>query len=74
MHKENYAKALPKTGSGEQAAYDLLSRDLMVRSARLGSNIALVRMDPPTPDIASKLVGLNAQFDQKPFALLISPT
>ncbi|MBI1494383.1 pyridoxal phosphate-dependent decarboxylase family protein [Halocynthiibacter styelae] len=64
MKLDKYTKLLPKTGMGEQAAYDLLSHDIKVRSANLGSDIALAHMDPPTPGIASKLVGLNAQFNQ----------
>jgi glutamate/tyrosine decarboxylase-like PLP-dependent enzyme len=74
----NYAKQLPQVGLGEREVFSLLKNDIETYSANLGAEIALAHMDPPTPDIAAKLVGLNALFNQNllhpdlsPFASMI---
>ncbi|PCJ48006.1 MAG: aspartate aminotransferase family protein [Gammaproteobacteria bacterium] len=61
---KNYPKTLPQDGIGEDAAFDLVMIDIEAKSSRLGSPIAFAHMDPPTPDIASRLVGVNAQHNQ----------
>lgn len=56
--------ALPADGIGETAAFDLLSAAMQARSADLGAPDALAHMDPATPEIAARLVGLNAALNQ----------
>lgn len=56
--------ALPTDGMGEAAAFDLLSSVMRERSANLGALDALAHMDPATPEIAVRLVGLNAALNQ----------
>jgi glutamate/tyrosine decarboxylase-like PLP-dependent enzyme len=74
---ESLPDALPQRGIGEEAAWEELARAVETRSALLGSDIALAHMDPPTPEIAARLVGLNARYNQNllhpdlsPFATL----
>jgi len=64
---------LPDKGIGEDAAFDLFSEAILDRSAKLGSEIFFAHMDPPTPEISSKLVGLNAEFNQNMLHPHLSP-
>ena len=61
---ENYPNILPDKGIGEEAAFEQLCLDMNLQSAMLGSQTAFAHMDPPVPDIAAKLTGLNAQYNQ----------
>lgn len=54
----------PNKGLGEDYTYGLFEDAIRSKSARLGSDVFFAHMDPPTPKIAAKLVGLNAQFNQ----------
>jgi glutamate/tyrosine decarboxylase-like PLP-dependent enzyme len=54
----------PETGCGEKIAFDTFRDFVETRSANLGSATMLAHMDPPTPEIAFRLAGLNAQFNQ----------
>lgn len=56
--------ALPDTGIGDEQALALVGNVICEHSARLGDPHALAHMDPPTPQIAADLVGLNASVNQ----------
>jgi glutamate/tyrosine decarboxylase-like PLP-dependent enzyme len=54
----------PETGCGEKVAFNTF-RDLVeTKSAILDSETMFAHMDPPTPEIAFRLAGLNARFNQ----------
>ena len=55
---------LPEEGLGEDIAFDKVAEMVRDLSANLGAADALAHMDPPTPEIAAKLVGLNAAHNQ----------
>lgn len=55
---------LPEQGISEVAALRLVGGLAEERAARLGAPMALAHMDPPTPDIAARLAGLNARLNQ----------
>lgn len=54
----------PTDGQDEASVFDWFRREIETKSAKLGDKLAFAHMDPPTPDIASRLVGLNAKFNQ----------
>ena len=54
----------PVEGLDETAIFDWFENQIETKSAMLGGELAFAHMDPPTPDIASRLVGLNAKFNQ----------
>ena len=56
--------SLPETGIGDAAALTLFTDLVGSRSADLGAPDALAHMDPPTPALAARLVGLNAAHNQ----------
>ena len=56
--------SLPETGIGDAAALELFTGLVESRSAKLGAPDALAHMDPPTPELAARLVGLNAAHNQ----------
>lgn len=64
MEKFEFPKLLPKEGIGEEAAYALFEAAISERSTPLGDQKAFAHMDPPTPEIAAQIVGLNARFNQ----------
>jgi L-2,4-diaminobutyrate decarboxylase len=75
MH--NIPTSLPDNGRDEAEVFDWFRQQIESQSAMLGSDLAFAHMDPPTPEIASDLVGLNARFNQNllhpglsPFATL----
>ena len=51
-------------GIGEDHAFSEIADIVRRRSADLAAPDALAHMDPPPPDIAAKLVGLNAAHNQ----------
>ncbi|MFK8014771.1 MAG: aspartate aminotransferase family protein [Gammaproteobacteria bacterium] len=55
---------LPLDGVGDEAAWQWFARQIEAQSADLGAPTAFAHMDPPTPDLASRLVGLNARYNQ----------
>ena len=55
---DDYPNVLPEKGIGEAAAYEQVSRDVQHLSVKLGSQTAFAHMDPPVPDIASRLLSL----------------
>ena len=57
-------ESLLEQGLGEDHVLELLSRQAEERAAKLGDPRAVAHMDPPTPSIASELVGLNARLNQ----------
>ncbi len=57
-------KSFPENGQGEAEVYEWFRRQIETHSAMLGSEFALAHMDPPTPEIASDLAGLNARYNQ----------
>lgn len=59
-----FADALPELGTGEAAALALFTDLVESRSARLGAPEALAHMDPPVPEIAARLAGINAAHNQ----------
>jgi L-2,4-diaminobutyrate decarboxylase len=56
--------SFPIDGQSAESIFGWFKEQIETRSALLGSPLAFAHMDPPTPDIASRLVGLNAQFNQ----------
>ena len=56
--------SFPADGQDEAAVFKWFKAAIETRSAVLGDELAFAHMDPPTPDIASRLVGLNASFNQ----------
>ena len=54
----------PVDGHDEESVFDWFKSQIETKSAMLGAELAFAHMDPPTPDIASRLVGLNAKFNQ----------
>ncbi len=71
-------KNWPTDGWGEQKAQNFFEVAISERSAALGSHVFFAHMDPPTPSVASHLVGLNAAHNQNllhpdlsPFASLV---
>jgi len=63
----------PDRGMGEDAAYELFSKAVSSKSTELGNELFFAHMDPPTPEISSKLVGLNAGFNQNMLHPDLSP-
>jgi L-2,4-diaminobutyrate decarboxylase len=61
---DNIPDAFPKDGYGEEAVFNWFKREIETKSAMLGDDLAFAHMDPPTPEIASRLLGLNARFNQ----------
>lgn len=61
---DNIPDAFPKEGYGEEAVFNWFKREIEAKSAMLGDELAFAHMDPPTPEIASRLLGLNARFNQ----------
>ena len=55
---------LPTIGIGEDEAFRRVSAAVERLSAALGHPSSLAHMDPPTPDVAARLVGLNAAYNQ----------
>ena len=58
------SETLPERGIGEDEALAVVSREVERHSTHLGGPEALAHMDPPTPDVAARLVGLNAVHNQ----------
>ena len=56
--------SFPAYGRDEEVVFNWFKNEIETKSALLGSELAFAHMDPPTPDIAARLVGLNAQFNQ----------
>lgn len=54
----------PANGQDEETVFNWFKNEIETKSAILGADLAFAHMDPPTPDIAARLVGLNAQFNQ----------
>lgn len=54
----------PINGLNEETVFSWFKHEIETKSAMLGANLAFAHMDPPTPEIASRLVGLNAKFNQ----------
>jgi L-2,4-diaminobutyrate decarboxylase len=54
----------PTDGSDQEVVFTWFKKTIEIQSALLGDDLAFAHMDPPTPDIASRLVGLNAQYNQ----------
>ncbi|MEL6965036.1 MAG: pyridoxal-dependent decarboxylase, partial [Pseudomonadota bacterium] len=63
----------PAYGLGEREALRLVGDVARAHSARLGDPDVLAHMDPPTPNIASELVGLNASLNQNLLHTDLSP-
>lgn len=61
---DNIPDAFPKDGYGEEAVFSWFKREIETKSAMLGDDLVFAHMDPPTPEIASRLLGLNARFNQ----------
>ncbi len=57
-------KSFPEQGQGEDLTFSFFEQKIRELSTPLGGKTALAHMDPPTPDIAAKLVGLNAEYNQ----------
>lgn len=55
---------LPESGHNAADVLALFEMEMGRQSAILGSEIAFAHMDPPTPAIASRLVGINASLNQ----------
>ena len=70
---QGFPTELPLDGIGDAAAFALFSTAIQSRSARLGDVNALAHMDPPPLDIAARLVGLNAAFNQNMLHREVSP-
>jgi glutamate/tyrosine decarboxylase-like PLP-dependent enzyme len=70
---QGFPTELPLNGIGDAAAFALFSTAIQSRSARLGDVHALAHMDPPPLDIAARLVGLNAEFNQNMLHREVSP-
>jgi L-2,4-diaminobutyrate decarboxylase len=65
--------SFPANGQDEEAVFAWFQSKINSKSAMLGSDLAFAHMDPPTPEIAARLVGLNAQFNQNLLHLDLSP-
>lgn len=61
---QKYSKSLPDFGIGDKAAYEMISGDVSGLSMALDAPMFFAHMDPPPSEIAAKLVGLNAQYNQ----------
>ena len=59
-----FSKTLPYLGVGEGRAFEVFQEAIKTKSTRLGSDVFFAHMDPPTPEIVSNLVGLNARYNQ----------
>lgn len=66
-------KSFPEQGQGEDLTFSFFEQKIRELSTPLGGKTALAHMDPPTPDIAAKLVGLNAEFNQNLLHPSLSP-
>ena len=64
---------LPAEGVGEDIAWQWFAEQMEARSAPLGSGTAFAHMDPPTPELAARLVGLNARYNQNLLHRDLSP-
>jgi L-2,4-diaminobutyrate decarboxylase len=56
--------SFPELGLGEDEVYRQFRQNVETRSAMLRDELAFAHMDPPTPEIASGLVGINACYNQ----------
>ena len=63
----------PEIGLGDDAVYSGFKEQIETHSAMLGDERAFAHMDPPTPEIASGLVGINARFNQNMLHPDLSP-
>ena len=54
----------PLNGQDEGTVINWLKNEIETKSAMLGADLAFAHMDPPTPDIAVRLVALNAKYNQ----------
>lgn len=70
---QGFPTELPVDGIGDVAAFALFSEAIQSRSAKLGDIRALAHMDPPPLDIAARLAGLNAEFNQNMLHREVSP-
>lgn len=61
---QDIPKSFPINGRDEAEVFGWFKHQIETQSAMLGSELAFAHMDPPTPEIASDLVGLNARFNQ----------
>lgn len=61
---DNIPTSFPIEGQNEEAVFAWFKNEIELKSAMLGAELAFAHMDPPTPDIASRLVGLNAKYNQ----------
>lgn len=57
-------RTFPSRGIGEEEALAAVSNVVESRSTRLDAPTAFAHMDPPTPDVAARLVGLSAAYNQ----------
>ncbi len=65
--------SFPKHGQPDEVVFTWFKNAIETKSAVLGDEIAFAHMDPPTPNIASRLTGLNAQFNQNLLHPSLSP-
>ncbi len=63
----------PVDRQDEESVFNWFKSEIETKSAMLGDDLAFAHMDPPTPDIASRLVGLNAKFNQNLLHPHLSP-
>jgi L-2,4-diaminobutyrate decarboxylase len=68
-----FPPTLPATGLGDDAVWHWFAQAIADRSAKLGDPLSLAHMDPPTPELAARLVGLNAQYNQNLLHAALSP-
>jgi L-2,4-diaminobutyrate decarboxylase len=61
---DDFPASFPMSGLPDEAVFNWFKDQIDSKSAALGAKTAFAHMDPPTPDIAARLVGLNAQFNQ----------
>lgn len=61
---EGLPDRLPEDGAGEERAYAVMQTAVRQKSAQLGAPHVLAHMDPAPADIAARLVGLSAQYNQ----------
>jgi len=64
---------MPETGSDTDIVYAQIEALVTRHSAHLGAPSAMAHMDPPTPDIVAKVVGLNAAYNQNLLHPDVSP-
>jgi L-2,4-diaminobutyrate decarboxylase len=61
---DDFPVSFPMSGQPDEAVFNWFKGQIDSKSAALGAKTAFAHMDPPTPEIAARLVGLNAQFNQ----------